>query len=254
MKIFGVIPARMGSSRFYGKPLYPIYGRPMIEHVFERAKLFASWDALHLATCDLDILNFAQQKNYSVILTSNKHTRCLDRVAEAITKSAPDIHGDDIVVCVQGDEPMLHPVMFGKVLQPLKNNTSINCSVLAMDIGTEEQFINPDTVKIVHNISGNVLYTSRSPIPYCKSFSLDLGAKRIYGIFAFRWKFLKIFNELPESPLELHESCDSNRIVDHGFSQQIATYPFRQSFSVDSPSDIALVEKHMREDPLWGKY
>jgi 3-deoxy-manno-octulosonate cytidylyltransferase (CMP-KDO synthetase) len=81
-----------------------------------------------------------------------------------------------------------------------------------------------------------------------------LNARRIYGIFAFRWKFLKVFNSLPESPLELVESCDSNRICDHGYKQRIAPFPFRPSFSVDSPGDVALVEGAMKTDPLWGTY
>ena len=254
VKIFGVVPARMGSSRFYGKPLHPICGRPMIEHVFERAKLFKHWDDLCLATCDDEIADFAKTKQYPVMMTSNTHTRCLDRVAEAITKSPQIPTEHDIIVCVQGDEPMLHPDMIDAVIRPLQEDISVNCTVLAMDICTEAQFLNPDTVKIIHNLKGDVLYTSRSPVPYCKSFSPELDAKRIYGIFAFRWHFLQKFNELPESPLELKESCDSNRIFDHGFKQRIAPYSYRASFSVDSPHDIAIVEAYMDSDSLAGTY
>ena len=101
-------------------------------------------------------------------MTSNTHTRCLDRVAEAIENCGQTVEENDIIVCVQGDEPMLHPDMIEKAIHPLKENNDINCSVLAMDIGTEEQFINPDTVKIIHDLKGDVLYTSRSPIPHCK--------------------------------------------------------------------------------------
>jgi 3-deoxy-manno-octulosonate cytidylyltransferase (CMP-KDO synthetase) len=254
MKIVGIVPARMGSSRFYGKPLHPICGRPMIEHVVERAKMFPSWDGLFLATCDAEIQKFGQSKDWQVLMTSDKHTRCLDRVAEAVAKCGLSMAEDDIVVCVQGDEPMLHPEMISAVLKPLTSDKSVLCTVLAMEIGSNEQFINPDTVKIVHDMKGDVLYTSRSPIPYCKEFSISLGARRIYGIFAFRWDFLKKFNSLPESPLEIVESCDSNRIMDHGFKERIAPYPYQPSFSVDSPSDIGLVEAAMQIDPLWGKY
>src|SRR3990167_5301516 len=147
-KIVGVVPARMGSSRFYGKPLHLICGRPMIEHVFERAKLFSGWDALHLATCDDAIAQFAEQKKYPVIMTAKTHTRCLDRVAEAVANSDSHLNEQDIVVCVQGDEPMLHPEMIAAVIAPLQKDPQVNCTVLAMDIGTEQQFLNPDTVKI----------------------------------------------------------------------------------------------------------
>jgi 3-deoxy-manno-octulosonate cytidylyltransferase (CMP-KDO synthetase) len=253
-KIIGIVPARMASSRFPGKPLVPILGRPMIEHVFRRAQLFPEWTGLFLATCDREIEQFGQRKGWKTLMTSDQHTRCLDRVAEAVVKCGLQIDEQDIVICVQGDEPLLHPDMIQASLQPLVDQDDVNCTVLAMKIREEEQFRNPDTVKIIHDLKGDVLYTSRSPVPYTKRFSPELGAQRIYGIFAFRWHFLKTFNSLPESPLELIESCDSNRILDHGYRQRIAPYPFRPSFSVDSPSDIGLVENVMEQDPLWGKY
>ena len=254
MKIVGVVPARMGSSRFYGKPLHPICGRPMIEHVFERAKMFESWTGLFLATCDSEIQNFAQSKDWNVIMTSNNHNRAFDRVAEAVTKCGIVMDDDDVVVCVQGDEPMLHPEMIKAVLQPLIDDKAVRCTVLAMEIESREQFLSQDTVKIVHDLKGDVLYASRSPIPHCKEFSLALGARKIYGIFAFRWEFLKKFNSLSESPLEIAESCDSNRIRDYGFKERMAPYPYKRSYSVDRPSDISLVENAIKEDPLWGKY
>ena len=253
-KIIGIVPARMNSSRFPGKPLYPISGRPMVEHVFRRAQFFEGWDGLYLATCDEEIAAFAKEKKIPALMTSDQHTRCLDRVAEAITKCGQAVAENDIIVCVQGDEPMMHPDMITAAVAPLKNDKDVNCTVLAMEINDEAQFLNPDTVKIIHDMKGDVLFTSRSPIPYCKQFSASLGARRIYGILAFRWHFLKVFNQLPESPLELKESCDSNRIMDHGYRQRIAPYPYKASFSVDSPRDIEQVEKYLASDPLWGKY
>jgi 3-deoxy-manno-octulosonate cytidylyltransferase (CMP-KDO synthetase) len=254
MKIFGIVPARMGSSRFYGKPLHPIVGRPMIEHVFLRAQQFKQWDNLQLATCDQEIADYAISKNFPYVMTSNKHVRCLDRVAEAIQKTITDISPNDVVVCVQGDEPMLHPEMIATVVKPMQDHADVNCTMLAMPIVDKELFYNPDIVKIIHDMQGDVLYTSRSPVPYCVDFSEQVGAKRVSGIFAFRWHFLKTFTEMPESPLELQESCDSNRIMDNGFKQRMALYPYQPYFSVDSPPDIALVEKYMTSDNLWGSY
>lgn len=255
-KVIGVVPARMASSRFPGKPLFPICGRPMVEHVFERARMFPGWDALVLATCDPEIAEFGRGKNYPVVMTADTHTRALDRVAEAAPKCVPGISDDDIVVCVQGDEPMMRPDMIDAAVKPLLDDAAARGTVLAMDIDDEAVFLNPDTVKIVHDLAGNVLYTSRSPIPWCKpgAFSPALGAKRIYGIFAFRWHFLKWFTETPESPLELKEACDSNRICDHGLGQIIAPYPAIRSYSVDSPADRDKVEVHMKSDPFWGQY
>ncbi|HSP16236.1 MAG TPA: 3-deoxy-manno-octulosonate cytidylyltransferase [Thermoanaerobaculia bacterium] len=254
MKIIGVVPARMASSRFPGKPLHPICGMPMVEHVFRRAGLYPKWDGLFLATCDEEIAQLGRSRGWPTLMTSDKHTRALDRVAEAAEKSGVTLAADDVVVCVQGDEPMLHPDMIAASIKPLEDDGEALCTVLAMHIVDEDLWRNPDTVKIIHDLKGNVLYTSRAPVPYCKKFSPELGARRIYGIFAFRWHFLKTFNNIPESRLELLESCDSNRILDNGYRQRIAPYPSRPSFSVDSPSDTDLVEAHIRKDELWGKY
>ena len=254
MKIIGIVPARMASSRFPGKPLYPICGRPMIEHVFHRALMFDRWDGLYLATCDREIAEFAESKGWPVLMTSDRHIRCLDRVAEAAEKCGQYVSNEDLVVCVQGDEPMLQPDMISSVILPLLEDPTVPCTVLAMEIIHEEQFHNPDIVKIIHNGKGEVLYNSRAPIPHCKTLTPDMGARRIYGIFAFRWHFLKTFTSFPESSLEKIESCDSNRILDSHFRQRIAPYPFRPSFSVDSPGDIAKVEEHIKNDPFWGTY
>lgn len=253
MKTVGIVPARMAASRFPGKPLHPILGRPMIEHVFCRASLYKGWSELALATCDREIEQFAQGKGYPVVMTGAHHTRALDRVAEAAAKTG--VADEDIVVCVQGDEPMMSPDMIDAVVAPLKESAAIPCTVLAMHIGDEAIWRNPDTVKIIHNAAGEVLYTSRAPVPYCKgAFSAELNARRIYGIFAFRWKVLRAFTQHPETRLEKLEACDSNRILDMNFRQFIAPYPFVKSYSVDSKDDIALVESHLKQDPFFGSY
>ena len=254
MKTIGVIPARMAASRFPGKPLYPILGRPMLEHVVLRAKMYPRWDHLVLATCDAEIADFAKSKSIPVVMTGAHHTRALDRVAEAVEHLGQPVASDDIVVCVQGDEPMLRPDMIEAVAEPLARDPSIPGTILSLHVTDEELWRNPDTVKLVHNAAGEVLYTSRAPIPYCKKFSPELMARRVGGIFGFRWKYLKAFTGFPETRLEQLESCDSNRILDMPFRQRVAPYPAIESFSVDSPGDIGLVEAHMIGDPLWQKY
>ncbi len=255
MKIVGVIPARMAASRFPGKPLFPIHGRAMVDHVYQRAKMYGKWDHLVLATCDTDIEELGQRMGLPVVMTGSHHTRALDRVAEAVTLLPETIAENDFVVCVQGDEPMMRPDMIDAVLKPLIDRPEIPCTVLAMHITDESVWQNPDTVKIIHNADGEVLYTSRVPVPFAKNgFSAELKARRIYGIFAFRWKYLKAFTEHAETRLEQVEACDSNRILDMTFRQFIAPYPALRSFSVDSPGDIALVEEHMAGDETWAKY
>jgi 3-deoxy-manno-octulosonate cytidylyltransferase (CMP-KDO synthetase) len=254
-RIIGIIPARMAASRFPGKPLHSILGRPMIEHVQLRAAMYEGWDELAIATCDKEIEDFAKTKGFPVIMTGSHHTRALDRVAEAVTKLQTPAGEDDIVVCVQGDEPMMRPDMISTVIAPILENQRIPATILAMHIVDKDLWLNPDTVKLVYNASGEVLYTSRAPVPYCKgTFTPEFEARRIYGIFAFRWKYLRAFTEHDETRLEQLEACDSNRILDMPFRQYIAPYPNLPSFSVDSPLDIELVERHMTGDTLWSEY
>ena len=255
MKAIGIIPARMSASRFYGKPLHPILGMPMLEHVFIRAKMYKKWRDLVVATCDKEIKRFCERKGFPVVMTSSSHRRALDRVAEAANKLSCQISNNNLVVCVQGDEPMLEPGMISKLIVPFKKKKSIASTVLAMHITEESIWRNPDTVKIIHDQNNKVLYTSRSPIPYCKEkFSKKLFARRIYGIFAFKKKYLDIFVNSKETRLEKIESCDSNRILDLSFDQHISPFPSRKSFSVDSPSDIKLVEKYMKRDKIYKLY
>jgi 3-deoxy-manno-octulosonate cytidylyltransferase (CMP-KDO synthetase) len=216
--------------------------------------MYKSWTKLFLTTCNEEIQNYGESLNIPVIMTSNLHKRALDRIAEAVVNSDSDIHENDIILNVQGDEPMLRPDMISATIKPMIEDNEVMGTILAMDIVNESQFNDPNALKIIHNLKGDILYTSRSPVPYMVDFSPELKAKRIYGIFGFRWHFLKLFNDLPESPLELFESCDSNRFYDNGFTQRIAPYPFVKSFSVDAPDDIERVEKYMKSDPYWEKY
>ena len=117
MKIYGFIPARMGSSRLPGKPLKFIQGRPMLEHVYERANFFKKWTKLSIATCDQKIKNFCKSKNYNYVMTSKKHKECTDRVYEAVKKDCKKIQNNDLVICIQGDEPMLRPNMIEAVVK-----------------------------------------------------------------------------------------------------------------------------------------
>ena len=151
-KIIGVIPARMGSGRFPGKPLFKISGMPMLEHVWHRAKMYKKWDELLIATCDTEIKDFADSNNIPCVMTSNKHERALDRVAEAIQKCEFEVNADDLVLNVQGDEPMMRPDMIDTTVQPMIDDLSVKGVVLSMPIIDEEQFNDPNTLKIINNI------------------------------------------------------------------------------------------------------
>ena len=254
MRIFGFIPARMASSRLPGKPLRLINGKPMLEHVYERSKLYKKWDKLIVATCDKKIINFCKSKNYNSIITSKKHRGCLDRVYEAVNKTCKNIKKNDVVVCIQGDEPMLHPGMISTVIKKLFSEKKAGATILGMQIVNEQQFKNKNILKIVNDSRGEVLYCSRSPIPYLKKFTKKSYAKRIYGIFAFRYYFLKKYFKTAPSILEIIESCDQNRICENNRGMYIAPFRFVESYSVDTYKDLKLVNNKIKKDTWSKKY
>jgi 3-deoxy-manno-octulosonate cytidylyltransferase (CMP-KDO synthetase) len=254
MKIFGFIPARMASSRLPGKPLRLISGRPMLEHVYERSKLFKKWDKLIVATCDQKISNFCKSKNYDYIMTSKKHKGCLDRVFEAVKKSCKNIKENDVVVCIQGDEPMLHPNMINAVVNKLFSKNKAKATILGMQIVTNKQFQNKNVLKIVNDSKDEVLYCSRSPIPYVRKFDKNYDIKRIFGIFAFRHSFLKKYFKTKPSPLEILEKCDQNRICENSRGMYVAPYKFIKSYAVDTIQDLKLVNKLISQDSIFSKY
>jgi len=188
-----------------------------------------------------------------VMKTSHLHKRALDRTAETATL-IPEIKNDDVVLCVQGDEPMMHPEMIDTTIQPIISN-HVDATVLGMEIIDENVWKNEDIVKIIHNENYKVLYTSRSPIPnsFFKS-NYNTKIRRIYGILAFKYKALIEFVNFHETFLEQVESCDSNRILDMSFDQYVAPIKYFDSFSVDSPEDIIKVEEYLINDPIYFKY
>jgi len=236
----------MAASRFPGKPLVLIDGKPLLQHVFERAQKFDSWENLVVATCDEEIADFSRIQGYPVVMTSSSHTRALDRVAEAA--EILGVNADDMVVCVQGDEPLLEPEMFTALLARFVEHADTKCTVLAMEIVEEKQWRNPDTVKIISNSRNEVLYTTRSPVPYNDGkFDVEIEARRIFGLFAFRMSALRDFSQWTPTRLEILEACDSNRILDMPIVQHIAPFHYLPAFSVDSPSDVLLVEEALRD-------
>jgi 3-deoxy-manno-octulosonate cytidylyltransferase (CMP-KDO synthetase) len=254
MRRFGFVPARMASSRFPGKPLFQIAGMPLVEHCYRRARLYEGWDGLWVCTCDEEIRRWAEKIEAPVVMTSDRHTRALDRVGEAAARCGAGLAADDVVVCVQGDEPMLHPEMIDALVAPFEKSADVHVTVLGVPVESEEIFRDPNTCKIVHNLEGDVLYLSRTPVPYTKTWPPAVTPLRIFGIFAFRWHMLKRFNALEESPLEKQEALDSLRLMDNGLKQRVAVYGGSRAYSVDSPGDAALVESAIRADKYWSRY
>src|SRR2546427_3099618 len=150
----------MGSSRFPGKPLAPICGRPMIEHVYRRCRMNESLAGVYIATCDREIASAAEAFGGTAVMTSASHQRASDRVAEAATNIDADV-----IVMVQGDEPMIHPEMIDRAVDPLRQDPAIVCTNLAAPIRSMGEMMDPNTIKVVTAKNGDALYFSRQPIP-----------------------------------------------------------------------------------------
>ena len=247
-RIVAIIPARLGSSRFPGKPLAPLLGRPMIEHVFRRAALCERLDAVYVATCDDEIRSVVEEFGGSVLMTSAAHERASDRVAEAAERIEADI-----VVMIQGDEPMVTPSMILTATAPMLQDSSVECVNLACRITNREEYMDRNTIKVVMNLNGDALYFSRSPIP-ALSFPIVSGNVRppVFKqvcVIPFRRDFLREFARLPPTPLEQAESIDMLRVIEHGRNVRLAETTFA-THAVDTPEDLRLVETLMKDDPI----
>ena len=247
-KVIVVIPARMNSKRFPGKPLKNILGVAMIEHVYFRAVQCKGVDDVVIATCDQEIIDICKSFGAKTILTSAQHERSIDRVAEAVENL-----NCNIVVNLQGDEPLVTPNIIQELINVMKENELVDCANLVSKIDKDE-FINPNTVKIVNDVNGNIIYFSREPIPSkSKSSTENFDKFRQIGIMAFRKNFLLKYSDLPSTPLEKIESVDMLRILEHGYKIKMVKVDY-EGFGVDIPSDILKVEKLMAKDNLWLKY
>ena len=249
MKTIAVIPARMGSSRFPGKPIAKILGRPMIEHIYKRVAMSKSLDATYIATCDEEIRQIAEGFGAKVIMTSDTHERASDRVAEAV------VYLDaDLIVMVQGDEPMTHPDMIDTAVAPFKDDPKLGCVNLVRKIDHEADYLDANTIKVVMNQHNDALYMSRRPIPtIAKTGFANTAAYKQVCIIPFRRSTLYQYTHLTPTPLEQLESIDMLRLLEHGMQVKMVPTEFNTQ-AVDTLEDLARVEKLMAADPLLSQY
>ena len=250
----GIIPARMASSRLPGKPLAPICGIPMVGHVYFRSKMSQVLDKVYIATCDQEIMEYCKSIGATGVMTANTHERATDRSAEALTKIEKLIGKKvDIVVMIQGDEPLIVPQMIDDVITPLKEDPSVMVANLMAPLKNQDEFEDPNEVKVVVDQHGFALYFSREPIPSIKKGGQKIPMMRQLCIIPFRRDFLLTFNNLPPTPLEIIESIDMLRLLEHGYKVKIVPTQ-ADSYSVDTPEDLEKVERLMQKDSLLSSY
>lgn len=250
-----IIPARMGSSRFPGKPLALIQGIPMIGHCFFRTAMSEALDATYIATCDPEIRDYADRVGVPCIMTSSSHERASDRIAEAMEKieTSDACAEQDIVVLVQGDEPMLRPEMITLAVEGLKQSPEAAVVNLMAPIEDLEDFDDPNEVKVVCTPDDYAIYFSREPIPSRRKGVIDGPRLKQVCIIPFRRDYLLTYNRLPQTPLEIIESVDMMRVIETGSKVKMIRSPY-ETFAVDTPQDLARVEKIMASDDLLNGY
>lgn len=254
MNIISIIPARMGSSRFPGKPMADICGMPMIGHVYKRVKMAKRLDEVYVATCDQIIFDYIESIGGKAVMTSNCHERCSDRCAEAMLK-IENATGEqcDIMVMVQGDEPLTFPEMIDEAVTPMIQDHSLLITNLVADLGNIEEFENPNEVKVVMDKNEFALYFSREPIPSRKKGVLDVPMKKQVCVIPFTRDFLLEYNTMEPTPLEIIESVDMMRILENGQKVKMIPTSYKTK-AVDTQEDLDKVSEMMQKDTLFKVY
>ncbi len=254
MKSIAILPARMGSSRFPGKPLALIHGIPMIGHCFYRTRLCKDLLDTYVATCDQEIYDYITSIGGKAVMTSDTHERATDRTAEAMLKIEQELGTQiDVVVMVQGDEPMVTPDMISQSLEPFANDSSVKVVNLMAHMATVPEFEDPNEVKVVVDKVSDAIYFSREPIPSRKKGIDTVPMLKQVCIIPFTRDYLLKFNEMQETELERIESVDMMRIIENGGKVRMVMTQ-SNSLSVDTEEDRKNVERRMVGDVLMSTY
>jgi len=247
MRVTAVIPARYASTRFPGKPLVDILGKPMIQWVYERTALSTTVDRVIVATDDERIAAVVRGFGGEVCMTRSDHPTGTDRLAEV----AAGIE-TDLVVNVQGDEPLIAPAMIDAAVAPLLADASIVMGTLKTAITSVEEYLNPNVVKVVTDCRGFALYFSRAPIPHPRDFAdalaerfAEVGAFKHIGLYVYRRQFLLGYPHLPATPLENLEKLEQLRALEQGCRIMVAETA-APSQGVDTPEDLEKVRSLLR--------
>ncbi len=239
MKVIGVIPARFGSTRFEGKPLVDICGKTMIQRVYEQTQKARLINEVYIATDDDRIRDKAESFGAKVIMTSREHTCGTDRIAEAIQ----NVEGE-IILNVQGDEPLIEPEALDAVIKPLVEDSNIEMATLITPIEDESEWHDPNIVKVVKDKNDFALYCSRSLIPYSREGDTGEVFKQI-GVYAYRRDFLLAFARMEPTPYEKVEKLEQLRALENGYKIKLVETTYNP-ISVDVPEDVAKVESILR--------
>ncbi len=243
MDILGVIPARYSSTRFEGKILADLLGKPMIQHVWERAKQSLLLDEVLIACDEEKVAVVCREFGAKVVMTAKGHTSGTDRICEVVNPI--DVK---IVVNIQADEPLVHPMMIDTVARALSEDKTLSVATLMKKIEDPALISNPDVVKVVVDKNNFALYFSRSPIPF-KARNSSVGEPVVYkhiGLYAYTKDFLFIYKNIPTSSLEKTECLEQLRILQDGYRIKVLETRY-DTIGVDTPEDLKQVKIYVEK-------
>jgi 3-deoxy-manno-octulosonate cytidylyltransferase (CMP-KDO synthetase) len=235
-----IIPSRYQSSRFPGKPLADLCGKPMIQHVYERVSKAKAVPYVAVATDDDRIFKAVEKFGGNAIMTSAAHRSGTDRIAEAV--KSLNISADAIVVNIQGDQPVFEPVQVDEVIRPLIDDSTIVMSTLIYKIILDEEITHPHAVKVAFDNDYFALYFSRATIPYVRASTMKADYYKHHGIYAYRRDFLDVFTQLPEGKLEKLEALEQLRALEYGYKIKVVITPY-DSVEVDNQQELEKVRQ-----------
>jgi 3-deoxy-manno-octulosonate cytidylyltransferase (CMP-KDO synthetase) len=244
LKIVAFIPARYRSQRFNGKPLALIAGKPMIQHVYQRAKECSELDEVYVATDDPRIYECVHRFGGQAIMTDEGHQSGTDRIAEAAEKT--NLADRDIVVNIQGDQPIFQPSILSDLILPLIEDPTIPMSTLMYKLKEDQGLHDTNKVKVSVDSNGYALYFSRLPIPFCRDHESKTIHYKHLGVYAYRKEFLSTFINLSYGLLERAEKLEQLRALEHGFKIKVVE-TMSDSIEVDTPEDIKIVEQKLSQ-------
>lgn len=241
MKVIGIIPARYGSSRLPGKPLKLIMGKPMIQHVYEQALKTKSLDTVIVATDDQRIMDAVKSFGGTAFMTREDHPSGSDRIAEVA-----QAYECDIVVNIQGDEPMIQPEIIDEFVDALKADPDAVMATGCDQMFEKEKYENPNVVKVVTDLGDNALLFSRSVIPYPR-YPESFAVYEHIGIYVYRKDFLMKYITLAPTPLSTTESLEQMKVLEHGYKIKVVKTQYKhEAMSVDTQEDLEQVEAIMK--------
>ncbi len=253
MKAIGIIPARLSASRFPNKPMAPIHGMPMIGHCYHRTRLARGLDAAYVATCDEPIAEYVRSIGGGAVMTSTSHTRATTRTAEAFQHIERETGETvDIIVMVQGDEPLIRPETIAETLVHFDDPAVEIVNVMSR-LRTLEEFRDVNNVKVVVNKKGDALYFSREPIPSPWKGIKEVPMFMQTGIIAFRRDTLLNFIKEEETRLEQIESIDMNRVLENGGKIRMVLTEF-ETIGVDTIEELGKAGELLNGDPTLRDY